>query len=213
MCYHTKLNAKPEEIEDTFEANFESPEDYIPREEINGFDFLKTSVIIDEDHSKIKFFNWGLVPEWAENEEIKKVTLNAKIETADEKPAFQNAVNHRCLVIAQGFYEWHWFDTKGRNKQKYLIEVKNQPIFAFAGIYSFWKNPLNGNELFSYSILTTEGNPLMKEIHNTKGRMPVILKREDHQSWLDHASLKHFEFPYEVELLATETGNSQFRLF
>lgn len=206
MCYHTKLSAKTEKIEVAFKARFSNPGEYVPKEEINGFDFSKTPVITNKNPEKIQLFHWGLIPHWAPDDSIKKLTLNAKIETADEKRAFRDAIENRCLIIAEGFYEWHWFDKKGREKQKYLIETKNRELFAFAGIYSTWINPINGNAINSYSILTTQANELMSDIHNIKKRMPVILKEDDHQKWLRNFDLKHFDFPYEVELKATKIG-------
>jgi len=214
MCYHTKLTAKTEKIEGSLKAQFIEPDRYVPHEEINAFDFRATPVITDENPGEIQFYQWGLIPHWAENDEIKKMTLNARIETADEKPAFRDAVDQRCLVIAEGFYEWHWFDTKGREKQKYLIRPTDQEVFAFAGIYSSWKDPKNGAFVNSYSILTTQANDLMSEIHNTKKRMPIILSEDDRKHWLEHQNLSDFAFPYEVPLEAEKIGNSGvYRLF
>lgn len=214
MCYHTKLTAKTEKIEGSLKAQFHEPDRYMPQEEINGFDFKSTPVITDENPQRIQFYQWGLIPHWAKNDEIKKVTLNARIESAEDKPSFRDAIDQRCLVIAEGFYEWHWYDTKGREKQKYLIRPTDQEIFAFAGIYSTWENPKNGAIINSYSILTTQANSLMREIHNTKKRMPIILREEDRQHWLDHQDLSDFAFPYEVSLKADKIGHSGvYRLF
>ena len=200
MCYRTKLNSKLQSIEKTFDAQFIDPESYSPREEINAFEFLKTPVITDENPGEIEMFNWGLIPFWAKDDKIKKMTLNAKIETATEKPAFRNSVGNRCLIIANGYYEWQWLDTKGKQKQKYSIQPKGQDIFAFAGIYSHWRNPQNNELVNSYSILTTEANELMGEIHNNKKRMPVVLREEDRSNWLSGKDISSFAFPYEVDL-------------
>lgn len=205
MCYRTKLNAKLQDIEKTFQAQFIDPDVYSPMEEINAFDFRKTPVIIDENQGEIEMFNWGLIPFWAKDDQIKKSTLNAKIETATEKPAFRNSVENRCLIIANGFYEWQWIDPTGKQKQKYSIQPKDQEIFAFAGIYSNWRNPQNNDLIYSYSILTTEASELMSEIHNNKKRMPVVLRKEDRNNWLSGKELSYFAFPYEVELTAKTT--------
>jgi putative SOS response-associated peptidase YedK len=204
MCYRTKLNAKLSEIEKAFSARFIEPESYTPIDEINAFDFLKTPVVIDENQGEIDLFNWGLIPHWAKNDELKKATLNARIETLSEKPAFRDSAKSRCLIIANGYYEWKWLDAKGKQKQKYLITPKGQEIFAFAGIYSTWKDPVNAKLINSYSIVTTDANELMSEIHNNKKRMPVVLKKEDRQNWLIGKNLNNFPFPYEVELEAKE---------
>lgn len=202
MCFRTKLNTKISKIERTFEANFSEPNRYVPQQEINAFDFKATPVIADFSSEEILFFQWGLVPSWAKNDQIKKSTLNARIETATEKPAFKNSVLNRCLVIADGFYEWQWLDPKGRQKQKFLLQPRDQEVFAFAGIYSPWKDPESGNQVYTYSILTTEANELMSSIHNTKRRMPVVLNPHDRLNWLQGTPLEDFAFPYEVPLMA-----------
>lgn len=202
MCFRTKLNAKIIEIEKAFDAGFVEPDLYKPQEEINGFDFSGNPVVTDISREEILFYNWGLIPFWAKNDSIKKSTLNARIETIAEKPAFRNSVENRCLVIADGYYEWQWLDEKGKKKQKYLITSGEEEIFAFAGIYSHWENPETGEKKGSYSIITTQANELMSEIHNNKLRMPVILHPKDRKAWLDGAPEKNFAFPYEVALQA-----------
>ena len=204
MCYRTKLTAKPSEIEKTFDSSFIDASEYNPQEEINGFGHYKTPVITDENAGEIQLFNWGLIPFWAKDDKIKRMTLNARIETAEEKPAYRSVVKNRCLIIADGYYEWQWLDPKGKEKQKFLIKPKDQDIFAFAGIYSSWTNPATDELVNSYSIITTEANELMSEIHNNKKRMPVVLKPKDHRAWLNKTDLNEFAFPYDVQLQATE---------
>ena len=104
MCYRTKLNSKLNDIERTLEARFIEPDAYKPQLEINAFTFSKTPVISDENQGEIQMFNWGLIPFWAKDDKIKKMTLNAKIETISEKPSFRNSVKKRCLIIADGIY-------------------------------------------------------------------------------------------------------------
>lgn len=200
MCYRTKLNTTLSKIEKTFGATFIEPELFAPQEEINAFTFEKTPVITNENRGDIQMFNWGLIPFWAKDDRIKKMTLNAKIETVKIKPAFRNSVENRCLIIANGYYEWQWLDTKGKQKQKYMLELEDKSIFAFAGIYSSWDNLENGERVNSYSILTTEANELMSKIHTIKKRMPVILKHQDHSNYLEGAEVSNFAFPYDVLL-------------
>lgn len=203
MCFHTTQTKLALEIETRFHAKFDNPADFSPAEVINGFSYAKTPVIIDDHPDVITHYNWGLIPAWAKDTDIRKMTLNARIETVDVKPSFRDSVNKRCLVIADGFFEWQWLDIKGKHKIKYEIGIENHELFAFAGIYSQWKDKKTGEVLNTYAILTTEANPLMAEIHNTKLRMPVILKKEDEAKWLEHAPIHDFEYPYQVNLVAT----------
>lgn len=195
MCYNTKLTKTAEELQKRFKADVVVKEQYKMNSHISGFDFRKTPVVTDCQSDKIQLFNWGLIPSFAENEEIRSFTLNAKIETLDEKPSFRDSVNKRCLVIANGFYEWKWHDTKGRNKEKFLIGLENEELFAFAGIYSSWINPFTNETINSYSIVTTEANEMMAEIHNIKKRMPVILSGKNEIDWLKGESLELFAKP------------------
>lgn len=202
MCYRTQLNSKIKKIENTFDARFLEPELFQPREEINAFEYLKTPVVTNEVPGTLEMFHWGLIPFWAKDDKIRSMTLNGRIESLEEKPAFRNSVPNRCLVVATGYYEWQWLDPKGKTKQKYFIKPADQDLFAFAGIYSHWRSPSDGSPLNSYTIVTTEANELMSKIHNNKMRMPVVLRREDWNIWLSGADLKNFAFPYEVELKA-----------
>jgi putative SOS response-associated peptidase YedK len=128
--------------------------------------------------------------------------LNAKIETVGEKPSFRNSVDKRCLVIADGYYEWQWLDPKGKVKQKYELCLPNKELFTFAGLHSEWINKETGEIKKTYTILTTEASPLLAKIHNHKKRMPVVLKQEDESKWLQHEPIDHFAFPYSVDLVA-----------
>jgi putative SOS response-associated peptidase YedK len=212
MCFHSKQTKLALEVENRFNAKIDDISKFKPQENINGFDFPLTPIITDEAPEIITHYNWGIIPSWSQNDDIKKLTLNAKIETLDEKPSFKNSVNKRCLVIANGFYEWQWLDAKGKVKNKYEIGIGNEDLFAFAGIYSQWKDTTTGIIRNTYSIITTEANPLMAEIHNTKKRMPVILKPEDEKKWLEHQPYQDFAFPYTVNLVANNL-NSQTSLF
>ena len=202
MCYHTKQTKLAAEVQNRFKAKIENPVLFSPHESINGFDFPLMPIITDANPEIITYYHWGLIPAWAKEKSIRKGTLNAKIETLNSKPAFKDAINKRCLIIANGFYEWQWLDTKGKYKIKYEIGHQDEALFAFAGIYSQWINNETGLTENTFSILTTEANPLMAEIHNIKKRMPVIVKKEDETKWLHHANVKNFAFPYETQLVA-----------
>lgn len=202
MCFHSKQSKEATEVENRFNAKIDNIAIFKPQENIDGFDYPLTPIIIDENPKIITHYNWGLIPSWSKDDEIKKFTLNARIETVDEKPSFRNSVNNRCLVIANGFYEWQWLDSKGKNKNKFEIGIGNDNLFSFAGLYSEWIDTITGEIINTYTIVTTEANPLMAEIHNIKKRMPIILKQEDEVKWLEHQPIQEFAFPYEVNLVA-----------
>jgi putative SOS response-associated peptidase YedK len=195
MCFHSKLNKEAVELETRFKAKMDSPKLFIGSETINGFSFPLNPVISTESPNTIQLFNWGLIPNWAKDKEIRKNTLNARIETINEKVSFKNYVQNRCLILADGFYEWQWLDDLGKKKQKYLIHLPNNQAFAFAGIYSKWIDKQTGELLNTYSIVTTEAKGLMLNIHNSKKRMPVILNPENEQDWLNKRELSAFLEP------------------
>jgi len=126
---------------------------------------------------------WGLVPFWAKEREIGNKLINARAETLAEKPSFRDSFRkRRCLIPADGFYEWQ--KTGGR-KQPWLLRLRGGGPFAFAGLWSSWKDRASDDVLESCTIVTTTPNELAAAIHN---RMPVILPRERHAVWLDPAS-------------------------
>lgn len=193
MCFHSKQSKSAQEVENRFYAIIEDYENFHSSDHYNGFTHPYTPVITNQDQKLIQQFQWGLIPFWAKDDKIKKNTLNARIETITEKPSFRNAVNNRCLIIADGFFEWQWLDPKGKQKQKYLITLPDNGLFAFGGIYSQWTNKASGEIINSYSIVTTAANELMSEIHNTKKRMPLILSKENERDWLSDIPIQDFK--------------------
>lgn len=190
MCFFYKLSKTAQELENRFNAKLENANEFSPSKAYNAFEYPRSPVITNKDTGIIKMFNWGLIPSWAKDISIRKNTLNARIETISEKPSFRSAVNNRCLVIADGFYEWQWLDDKGRNKQKYLISLSDESLFAFAGLWNQWTDKSTGEILNTYTIITQNANELMSRIHNSKKRMPVILSREDESKWLNGMEIK-----------------------
>jgi putative SOS response-associated peptidase YedK len=125
---------------------------------------------------------WGLIPSWAKEAKIGYRMINARAETVAEKPAFRAAFGRRrCLVAADGFYEWR---TEGRAKQPYRITLEDGGPFAFAGLWERWRSP-EGEIIESFTIVVTEANQHLRPIHD---RMPVILDPADHDAWLDVAA-------------------------
>lgn len=138
-------------------------------------------IVKDTPQGRIGTFHlWGLIPSWANDPSIGTKMINARSETAAEKPSFRNALKRRrCLVPASGFYEWQSLG-KGQ-KQPYWIHRKDGSFLAFAGLWESWQGP-NGEELDTCTILTTTPNELMAPIHD---RMPVILRKEHYDVWLN----------------------------
>ena len=148
--------------------------------------------------SSAELMRWGLIPHWAKDIKIGYKLINARAESVFEKPMWRSAIEHyRCLVPARGFYEWKVLDG-GKRKQPFYIHPKDQDFFAFAGLWSTYKDS-EGYELKSFSILTTSPNKEMAEVHN---RMPVILKPSEETHWLEPSldtkeAIQAFLHPYE----------------
>ena len=198
MCYRVQINADKIKLQKRFNATFQDSELEFVGGEINGFSHPNLPVITDRNSTIIQPMEWGLLPSWANDKSFQKNTLNCKIETAAEKPTFRNSLNQRCLILVSGFYEWkHVTEGKKIVKQKFLLTSPNQDFFTLAGLYNNW----NGTNTFT--ILTTEANELMAEIHNTKKRMPVVLKQQEEALWLKHENLDNYGIRSEIELIAT----------
>jgi putative SOS response-associated peptidase YedK len=204
MCYHYKITKKIVKLEDRFKAemSLEDKELFVETKHINGYNHPLLPVITNQEPHQIQRLSWGLIPFWAKDSKISNSTLNAKIETVSQLPSFKNSIQNRCLVLADGFFEWKHLDEKGKNKQCYLIGIPEEAPFAFAGIYSKWKNPSSGQEQITYSILTTEANSFMSEIHNSGLRMPVILKPQEESDYLNGKEFSIFENRNELQLNA-----------
>jgi putative SOS response-associated peptidase YedK len=148
--------------------------------------------------------HWGLIPSWAKEPSIGARMINARGETVAEKPSFRAAMRRRrCLLPADGFYEWK---REGRGKQPYYIRLRSQEPFAFAGLWETWMSP-DGSELESCTLITTEPNELMATLHD---RMPVILAPEDYEQWLGTGKdadareidqLRHLIRPFDAKLM------------
>jgi putative SOS response-associated peptidase YedK len=204
MCFFMAQSQPLKKVEKRFKAKVDKPEDFLESEYIVGFEYKNVPIILDSSPEIITTnYNWGLVPNWSNDLDFRKNTLNARIETINEKPSFKNITTNRCLVIASSFFEWHWNDEKGKSKDKYQIFSSEDENFAMAGIYTSWNNPETGDIYNSFSIVTTQANEQMKYIHNHKERMPIMLKKADEMAWLDELNkVQDFAFPYTANILA-----------
>lgn len=180
MCGRFTLTATIEQIMDRFDIqSFLDEENYAPSYNIAPSHSV-LAVINDGKSNRMGFLKWGFIPPWAKDMSIGNKMINARAETLSEKPSFQNAFKKkRCIIIADSFYEWKREDEKTKTPMR--IKLKTDNLFAMAGIWENWKSPV-GRSVYSCSVITTKPNKLMKDIHD---RMPVILKPEDENKWLD----------------------------
>lgn len=175
MCGRYTLAAPVNELVEQFDI------DEYPSSITTSYNIAPTqevaAVIAEDEKRKLEMLRWGLVPAWADDPSIGNRMINARSETVAEKPSFRKAFkDRRCLVLSDGFYEWR---RTPDGKQPYYIHMKDGSPFAFAGLWESWRD---AQEIRSCTIITTEANELVGDIHN---RMPVILAPEDYSLWLD----------------------------
>jgi putative SOS response-associated peptidase YedK len=189
MCYYVQQSKLTIEITDFFNKNIDHKENVFVSDFINGFSYPNLPIILDDKPEIITTsFTWGLLPTHRDKD-FRKSTLNARVETLNEKPSFAPSINKRCLVIVSAYYDYHWNDAKGKSKTKYQINSQDQELFCLAGIYNSWQDN-TGTFWNTFSIVTTEANPQMRYIHNRKEiegdqRMPILIKHEDENAWLN----------------------------
>jgi putative SOS response-associated peptidase YedK len=179
MCGRYRLSRRKQILEERFEADF-GEQDWTPRYNIAP---TQPVPVLRQHPGKPKrvlsLMRWGLIPSWTKDAYGAAGMINARSETAAEKPAFRDPMKfRRCLIPADGFYEW---GRTSARKQPFCFELENAELFAFAGLWDGWRDP-SGHRISSCSILTTTPNALTATVHN---RMPVILHREDYDLWLD----------------------------
>lgn len=184
MCFYSAVSADAVTIENRFKAKFELKYEFKPSTFLNGFAHPKMPVITGHNPQSIQLMEWGLLPAWAKDRSLQKSGLNARSETLNEKPMFRQVAKNHCLVIATGFYEWKWLDEKGKKKEKFFVKPVGTDLFAFAGIWSEWVDKTTGECVKTFAVLTTEAQGLMREIHNSKLRMPIVLNPEQEVEWL-----------------------------
>lgn len=181
MCGRYSFAQLSEEVEKRFKIQVDG-NTYVAR--YNAAPGQKLGVITNFQPQKLNSFHWGLLPPWAKDPRMAYQMINARAESLQEKPAFRKAYSsQRCLVPADGFYEW-----KKVNKQKvpHYIRLKSQEMFAFAGLWEAWKD-VEGKIKNTFTIITTEANELMKPLHH---RMPVILPNHLEKDWLENSNIQ-----------------------
>lgn len=200
MCYHKQTPDAAKIAKDFKPGSGIRKVDY-PSRRVNGFDHPELPVVLDSDPGYLALARWGLLPFFAKDpKEFYKTanTLNCMIETAHEKASYKRSVDNRCLIPVEAFYEWKHV---GKEKIPHRIWVPGREVFNLAGLWSEWRSP-EGEKVLTYTVLTTQANTLMAEIHNSKKRMPVVLLPEEEELWLRREPLEPYHARTEVELKA-----------
>lgn len=200
MCGRYRLSRRKQLVEEYFDTESDEPE-WTPRYNIAPSQLVP--VIRQnpkEPRRELSLMRWGLIPSWAKDASGVARMINARSETAGTKPAFRDPLtNRRCLIPADGFYEWV---RTGKVKRPYCFEVNDGELFAFAGMWDRWTDP-NRNTVETFSILTTSPNAVISAVHD---RMPVILDRDSYDMWLDPGmrdmtTVSELLKPYDAQLM------------
>ncbi|MBK7666667.1 MAG: SOS response-associated peptidase [Sphingobacteriaceae bacterium] len=188
MCYNISNSTKEEkQLEKALSATYPKKLGQLKiRFSASGFSHPDWPVLTTDQPNEFQLFNWGLIPKWTPNSDLAKQfarnNLNSKSETIFELKSFKDPIKtKRCIIPVTGFFEWRDIN---KNKYPYLIQLRDQEIFSLAGIYDEWVNKDSGEVINTFSITTTEANPLMAKIHNLKLRMPCILPSGTEKEWL-----------------------------
>lgn len=211
MCFYNSMSAKATKLAARYGRNLsvvEIAEKILKEQEqyrVNAFSFPDCPVITSDP--EIQSYRWGLIPFWVKDEkqadEIKRMTLNARADTIFQKPSFREPIrSKRCIIPSTGYFEWRH---EGDKKIPYYIFLKDEEIFSMAGVYDSWQDKATGEIINTFSIITTEANPLTDYIHNTKHRMPAILNQEDEKRWLDpklgKSDIEQLLLPFSADLM------------
>ena len=190
MCGRFTLTLDPSELREAMPW-LNVPDELRPR--YNIAPTQPVAVVANDGKHQVDFYIWGLIPSWAKDPEIGNRMINARAESLAEKPSFRSAFRRRrCLVLADGFYEWKQ-EQNSNLKTPLYIQLKSKQPFSFAGLWENWNSP-DGSQVYSCTIITTAANELIQTFHS---RMPVILPEKSYSTWL---SPQEFE-PRQLEPL------------
>jgi len=199
MCGRYTLTVDPQTLQAEFGLEA-VPDNLAPRYNIAPSQPVPV-VVAPEGHRRLDIFRWGLMPRWAKEPGIGNKMINARAETLAQKPSFKHPLRRqRCLVLADGFFEWQ---KTPHGKQPLFIHLQERKPFAFAGLWDRWMAS-DGSEILSCTIITTQPNELLAPLHN---RMPVILPPNTIDTWLNPAiqapdDLLFLLQPYPAEKMA-----------
>ncbi len=187
MCFTVNVNIIKEELENRYGATLIDPDKYRPSYYYHAFGLPSLPAICSESPDIIQLLKWGLIPSWTNGidqaNDIRYKTFNARSETLETKASFSSSLkSKRCIIPVKGFFEWQHV---GNKKIPWYIYHFENDIFSMAGIYDEWTETTSGEILTTFSIVTTDANELMAEIHNSARRMPVILDKSSEKRWID----------------------------
>jgi putative SOS response-associated peptidase YedK len=211
MCFTVNVNLIKEELENRYGATLIDPDKYRPSYYYHAFGLPEIPAICSSEPDKIKLLKWGLIPSWTRSIEdasiIRYKTFNARAESIDKKPSFSSSVRSmRCIIPVKGFFEWHH---AGKEKIPWYIYHHENDILSIAGLFDNWIETKTEEMFSTFSIITTDANDLMAEIHNSARRMPVILNKTSETIWTDQSSplddVLHVLGPCPSEILKAHT--------
>ncbi len=187
MCFTVNVNLIKEELENRYGATLIDPDKYRPSYYYHAFGLPSLPAICSGEPSKIQLLKWGLIPAWTKGIDqaniIRYKTFNARSESIETKQSFSSSFrSKRCIVPVKGFFEWQHV---GNEKIPWYIYPSENGILSIAGIYDDWVENNTGEVLSTFTIVTTEANDLMANIHNSGKRMPVILNKSSETMWID----------------------------
>jgi putative SOS response-associated peptidase YedK len=190
MCFTVNVNLIKEELENRYGATLIDPDKYRPSYYYHAFGLPSLPAICSGDPSKITLLKWGLIPSWTKSIDeaniIRYKTFNARSETIATKPSFSSSFrSKRCIIPVRGFFEWQH---AGNEKIPWYIYNAENDILSIAGLYEDWVENNTGEVFSTFSIVTTEANDMMAEIHNSGKRMPLILNKSTENRWIDAAT-------------------------
>jgi putative SOS response-associated peptidase YedK len=211
MCFSVNVNLVREELEDRYGATLIDPDKYRPSYYYHAFGLPEIPAICSGSQSVIKLLKWGLIPSWTRSIDdaniIRYKTFNARYESIKEKPSFASSFkSKRCIIPVSGFFEWQHI---GKEKIPWYICHSQNEILSIAGLFDEWVENNTGEVFSTFSIITTDANDLMAEIHNSAKRMPVILDKSKENDWLNldtsSTDLLNLLRPCQSEILKAHT--------
>ena len=187
MCFSVNVNLVKEELENRYGATLIDPDKYRPSYYYHAFSLPELPAICSGAPGKIQLLRWGLIPSWTRSindaNVIRYKTFNARSESIDKKPSFSSSFrSKRCIIPVKGFFEWQHI---GNEKIPWYIYHSENEILSIAGLYDEWIENNTGEVYSTFSIITTDANDLMAEIHNSAKRMPAIFDKTAETGWID----------------------------